>query len=82
MRFVRSYKTDAGPKAFPVLNLGGEGDGRQTRAGRGSPSRRRLSGGRDAAGRGAAGAPRSGERRGLGLTLQLGGLRADRSAVS
>lgn len=39
-------------------------------------------GGRDAAGRGAAGAPRSGERRGLGLTLQLGGLRADRSAVS
>lgn len=33
-------------------------------------------------GRGAAGAPRSAERRRLGLTLQLGGLRADRDAAT
>lgn len=47
-----------------------------------SPPRRRLRGGQDATGRGDAGAPRSGERRGLGLALQMGGLRAVRSSVS
>lgn len=47
-----------------------------------SPLRRRLRGGQGATGRGDAGAPRSGERRGLGLALQMGGLRAVRSSVS